>query len=124
MVVDTSSWISYFRGEEIPAIDEALQQGRLYLPPLVAAELTSATLSPAKRRELIDFLRELPLVGSELDHWFRVGELRHKASVNGVTVSTPDAHVAQCCLDLEGTLVTEDKIFKKLRRVCPHLKLG
>lgn len=124
IVVDTSSWIAYFKGVPYPAIDDALQEGRLYLPAMVAAELTSGQIPPAKKAALMDFLRELPLVDYGLEHWFRVGELRQKAARKGLNISMPDAHVAQCCLDVKGQLVSEDKVFKKLREFFPELFLA
>ncbi len=124
LVVDISSWISYFAtGAAAQVIDEGLKDGRIFLPPVVAAELASGHIAPAKRQDLTDFLRELPLVGCDLDHWLRVGELRLKAAKKGLKISTPDAHVAQCCLDLGGSLLSEDDVFRKLVRSCPDLTL-
>ena len=40
----------------------------------------------------------------------------------GFSVSTPDAHVARCALDLDAELLTEDRIFATLARHVP-LKL-
>ena len=112
LVVDTSSWISYFAGRGSPLIDDALAEGRVYLPVVVAAELLSGRLSARERKELEDLLSDLPLSGTEREHWFRVGKLRAALLPKGVTVSTPDAHVAQCALDLGGTLLTEDRVFR------------
>lgn len=124
LIVDTSSWVLYFKGATFPAIDDALREGRLYLPVVVAAELTSGQISPAKRAALLEFLRELPLADASVEHWFRVGELRLRASRKGLSVSTPDAHIAQSCLELRARLISEDKIFKKLRDVVsPDLAL-
>lgn len=117
LVVDTSSWISYFRGKENRDIDLGLKEGRVFLPPLVAAELLSAKLKANEKMSLISFLSELPLCGSELPHWIRVGELRSKLAIKGFSLSTPDAHVAQCSLDLEGYLLTEDLIFQKTSKI-------
>ena len=60
VIVDTSSWVLYFKGESYPMIDSALAGGSLFLPPIVVAELTSGQLSSSKRAALIDFLKELP----------------------------------------------------------------
>jgi len=124
VVVDTSSWISYFAtkskasGKDQESLDEALQEGRVFLSPVVAAELMSGHLTNSKREELADFLRDLPLCDSDVEHWLRVGTLRSKLARKGLSVSTPDAHVAQCAIDLNGYLLTEDKIFQRLPRLC------
>jgi len=122
LVVDTSSWISYFKGAGSIEIDDSLQEGRLYLPPIVASELTSARAPESKKNALLDFLRELPLISTDIDHWFRVGELRLRAAKKGLSISTPDAHIAQCCLDLSARLLSEDLVFKKIKKaVCSDL---
>lgn len=116
LVVDTSSWIAYFAGSAGAAIDDALAEGRLFLTPVVAAELLSGTLEPGHRTDLEDLLSDLPLLGLDLAHWFRVGRLRASLRATGVSVSTPDAHVAQCALDSGGELLTEDGIFRQIAR--------
>lgn len=115
VVVDTSSFISYFAGKGDPTrVEEALEVSRVYLSPVVAAELLSARMKPAEHEELLAFLKDLPACETDFDHWVRVGMLRSEASKRGLVLSTPDAHVAQCALDLHAALLTEDKIFTKL----------
>jgi hypothetical protein len=111
LVVDTSSWISFLRGNSLAILDLALREGRAYLTSVVAAELLSGFKPESKRNHFISFLRELPLCEASLDHWLRVGDLRYSLARKGYTISTPDAHIVQSTLDLEGYLLTEDKIF-------------
>jgi predicted nucleic acid-binding protein len=119
LVVDTSSWIAYFAGDGSPLVDEALEEGRLHMPVVVAGELLSGRMTEAERRELEDLLSDLPAHGGEPEHWFRVGRLRASLRARGLSVSTPDAHVAQCAIDLGGTLLTEDGIFARIARLAP-----
>jgi len=123
LVVDTSSWIAWLAGGGSPLVDEALEEGRLHLPVVVAAELLSGRLDDSERAELLDMLSDLPAVGTELDHWFRVGQLRAALRARGLPVSTPDAHVAQCAIDTGGVLLTEDRVFAKIAKAVP-LKLA
>ena len=120
IIVDTSSWISYFNDdfrESHADVDLALKEGRVYLPPIVAAELLSSRLKTSERARLIDFLKELPLCEISFDHWSRVGELRARLAAKELEISTPDAHVAQCAIDLGGYLLSEDGVFKKVSSV-------
>ena len=119
LVVDTSSWVSYFGGRGSDRIDEALAEARVHLPAIVSAELLSARLTSKQRAQLQDFLADLPLCPADLAHWFRVGRLRAELLSKGVSVSTPDAHVAQCALDIGGELMTEDRIFRLIARHRP-----
>ena len=116
LVVDTSSWVSYFSSTHPSPIDEALSEGRVVLPPLVAAELVSGRLSSRQRTELQSFLEDLPLSQTDFEHWIRVGQLRAHLSSIGLNISTPDAHIAQCALDAQGELLSEDGIFAKVAK--------
>ncbi|MBI4926035.1 MAG: PIN domain-containing protein [Bdellovibrio sp.] len=117
IIVDTSAWISYFKNTLNDDLDLALKESRVYLPPLVAAELLSSNLNSLKRTSLMDFLLELQLCTCNLEHWMRVGELRAELSKQGLHISTPDAHIAQCTIDVSGYLLTEDKIFNKIANI-------
>lgn len=119
LVVDTSAWVSWFAGQGSDAIEGALDEGRVLLPPIVAAELLSGTLPPRRRLALEDLLADLPLVPTDLGHWFRVGRLRAGLRQRGLSVSTPDAHVAQCALDLDAELLSEDGVFRRVAALAP-----
>lgn len=115
LVVDTSSWIGYFaRGHLAVVIEDALNDGRVYLPPIVAAELTSGISSKRELEELRSFMLDLPLCHTPIEHWFRVGALRAKLFRVGESISTPDAHIAQCAIDLAGELLSEDRVFQRI----------
>lgn len=114
LIVDTTVWVEFFRGRNLPRLEQALSDGDVVLPPIVAAELGSAPLTATERRRLEAFLRDLPLHPTPLDHWLRVGGLRAAATRKGLTVSTPDAHVAQVALDLGGAVWSEDEVFALL----------
>ena len=120
LIVDTSSWISRLAGKAESEFDEALEEGRVYLTPVVAAELVSGKMNLKQRSDLIDMLSDLPLTVHDLPHWFRVGILRSELGCRGLAVSTPDAHVAQSALDINAKLLTLDRIFVK---IAEHTKL-
>lgn len=119
LIVDTSSWISFLKGQGNEDLESALEEGRVYLPPIVIAELLSGKTKSAKKSQLRELLHELPLCDSDFNHWVRVGDLRSELQSKGLTISTPDAHVAQCALDLNGYLVSEDSIFPKISKHFP-----
>ena len=116
LVVDTSVWIDFFGGDTVPLLEEALAIGSVVLPPVVVAELVSGVRHGANRAALIDLLEDLPLHETPRDHWIRVGELRRALSEKGLTVSTPDAHVAQCALDRDAPLLSRDRVFSRVAR--------
>ena len=104
-------------------LELALKEGRVHLPPIVVAELMSGQMRSAQRLKLKQFVRELEFCNCDLDHWERVAALREHLAHNGMAVSTPDTHVAQCCLDLKALdnrvdLLTQDQIFTKIAKFC------
>lgn len=120
LVVDTSSWIFYFnQGGREQAIDAAMEEARVRLPSLVIAELSSGKLKTRERAALQTLLSRIPRCASDFSHWVRVGELRARLAAKGLHVSTPDAHVAQCALDLDAELLTEDDVFARIARHRP-----
>jgi len=124
IVVDTSSWIEYFAGRPLPELEEALLEGRVFLPPIVLAELMSARLDRHDQAELLDLLASLPLCDVQRDHWVRVGHLRAELSGKGVSISIPDAHVAQCVLDIRAHLLTHDKVSARISKHVPLRLIG
>lgn len=120
IVVDTSEWIEFFAGAEASHIEEALANGSAIMPPIVVAELVSGASTAAQRSSIGELLQDAPVHDTPLEHWIRVGELRGMLRRNGLSVSIPDAHVAQCALDRDAILLTRDKIFTAIAR---HTKL-
>ena len=86
---------------------------------MVAAELLSGRLTARQRVQMEGFLADLTVFEATLEHWFRVGRLRAMLRARGVSVSTPDAHVGQCALDVGAVLLTEDRIFRTMARHVP-----
>ena len=117
VVVDSSIWIEFFRGRELPALEEALLEGRVLVPPIVVAELVSGATSRGDSKKVADLVHDLELVETPRAHWIRVGELRRRLLGRGLSVSTPDAHVAQCALDVRGVLLSSDAVFRRIGRL-------
>lgn len=114
IVADTSEWLEYFAGRPAPHLDHALAAGLAVVPPIVVAELLSGARHAKDRAGLENLLRDLVLTVDPYDHWVRVGVLRGKLRARGLSVSTPDAHVAQCALDLDAPLLSRDRVFKAI----------
>jgi predicted nucleic acid-binding protein len=117
IVADTSEWIEYFAGRAAPLLDHALAAGLVVVPPIVVAELLSGVRTPAERGPLEDLLRDLAMSEAGFDHWARTGALRASLLARGISVSTPDAHMAQCALDQDALLLTRDEVFGKIASV-------
>lgn len=119
MIADTSAWIELFRGRTVPLLEEALARGLVVVPPIVVAELLAGARPGSDRNSLVELLATLPMHETSMAHWVRVGDLRRQLRSSGVSISTPDAHVAQCALDLGAVLLSEDQIFSHVARFVP-----
>ena len=114
IVVDTSEWVEYFAGRPAPLLDHALAAGLAVAPPIVVAELVSGARAAKDRDSLEAVLRDVALTVDPFEHWVRVGALRATLRARGLHVSTPDAHVAQCALELDAPLLSRDRLFVKI----------
>lgn len=111
VIVDSASWIDFLAGRPAAEVQKAIDAAEVVLPPLVVAELLSGDNTLAQRETIGELLQEFPLHDTPLAHWMAVGELRRMLRAHGVNVTIPDAHIAQCALDCDGTLLTRDDVF-------------
>lgn len=112
IAVDTSSLVAYLqdqKGEDVDAIDFALAQGIVVLPPAVLTEILSDRSLP---KQVVHFLKGIPLLPIKKDYWQRAGELRSKIIAKRFKARITDSLVAQVCIDNSVALITRDKDFR------------
>ena len=114
VVVDSSVLIDVLLGEQIAAVHDALSEATLVLSPLVIAEVLSGDLSLRQREMIGELLQDYILHPTPLEHWINVGNLRRMLRAHGVNATIPDAHVAQCAIDLGAVLLTRDDVFLRI----------
>jgi predicted nucleic acid-binding protein len=119
-VADTSEWIEYLANRPAPAFRQWLESGSIIVTPVVAIELTSGARSREEQFVIEDLLADLRMHESTFHHCARAGDLRRTLRSKGVSISSLDAQVAQCALDLEMPLLTRDAVFWK---IAEHTKL-
>jgi predicted nucleic acid-binding protein len=123
VVIDTSAWIRFFSGSDTDHVAEALEHGAAVLPPIVVSELITGANTQTQRQAIGELLQDAPVHATPLGHWIRVGDLRQALARKGLAVTIPDAHVAQCALDLDAVLLSADGVFSSIARHVP-LRLG
>lgn len=119
VIVDTSLWIDALSGRTVIEIERALAAGTMVFSPLVVAELLSGDLTAGQRATIGELLQDYGLHRTPLGHWIDVGNLRRLLRGKGINATLPDAHVAQCALDLNATLLTRDDIFLRIAEHTP-----
>lgn len=123
VVADTSTWIDHLAGKSNPSMDAALLAESVVFPPLVVTELFAGADSPERRAMIGEFLQNFPIHDVGLDDWMCLGNLLRNLRRHGLNATLPDAHVAQCALDLDATLLTRDAVFGRIAEHVP-LRLG
>jgi predicted nucleic acid-binding protein len=123
VIADTSTWIDHIAGTPNPEMDAALLAESVVFPPLVVSELFAGADSPDRRAMIGEFLQDFPIHDTGLDHWMSLGDLLRNLRRHGLNVTLPDAHVAQCALDLDAVLMTRDVVFDRIAEHVP-LRLG
>lgn len=115
--IDTSSLIAFLEGESGPDVDLVAQVLRNYtgiLAPVTVSEILS---DPKILPDLVEILREIPVLPLTDGYWERSGRLRALARRQGRMANLPDTLIAQCCLDNEVALITRDRDFEVFSRM-------
>lgn len=118
IAVDTSSFLAFFSGEsgdDVEEVESALGEKRALLPPVVLTELLSLPRLP---NNLVEALKQIPLVELKAGYWERAGVSRSRVLGKGFKARVADALIAQCCLDQSIPLITRDKDFRHFASLC------
>lgn len=112
IAADTSSMIAFLQGEpgdDVDAVQSALDHQQLALPPAVLTELLS---DPGISRQVRMLLAALPVLDIEPGYWERAGLLRASVLERNRKARVADSLIAQSCLDQSAPLVTRDRDFR------------
>jgi predicted nucleic acid-binding protein len=123
VVLDSSVLIDQLSKGPLEALRQLLGDVPVFLPPLVLSEVLSGADDLASRGQIGELLQDVPVHETPLEHWIDLGTLLRNLSRHGLNVTLPDAHVAQCALDLNATLLTRDAVFGLIAEHVP-LRLG
>ena len=121
--VDSSTLIDWLKGVESPqtsALERAMDDNDLYLPPPVEAELLSF---PGDHSGLAALLDDLPRLVVSDGFWARAGATRRQILQHKLKARFADALIAQLCLDHDATLISTDSDFRHYATHC-GLKLA
>ncbi len=116
IATDSSSWIAYLSGEsgeDVEAVETALAERQVCLPPVVLTELLS---DPKLPKPVSELLRQIPLLDVSEGFWDRAGELRASVIARGNRAPLADALISQSCLDHDLPLITRDTDFRHFAR--------
>ena len=119
VVIESSAWIAYLKGQDSPLLEVALGSGSVLVPALCLVELIGASETTIQRAQLEKLFESLPIWpddGQARAHYARAAKLRSELALRGFSLSARDAHIVQCALDTKGILLTKDNFFGELQK--------
>jgi len=119
VLVDSSVWISYFRGsEKTDTVDFLIEENILIINDLILAELTPA-LHLRREKALIGLLNAIKRYPMNID-WERITRMQITCLQKGINgIGIPDLLIAQNAIDNHLQLLTLDKHFSMLAKHTP-----
>jgi predicted nucleic acid-binding protein len=126
VIVDTSVWSLALRRNE-PSDHQSAAKLKLLLERkekvillgVVLQELLHGVRSSAGFEQIRAYLEELPMVTLQRDDYIAAAKLQNDCRAGGVQISTTDAQIAAACLEYDCALLTCDKDFEHISRICP-----
>ena len=117
IAADTSTVIAYLAGasgKDVEALDLALSESQMCLPPVVLTELLSDPQLPAAVARLLE---EVPVLEIVDGYFRRAGLLRARVLSAKRRARLADTLIAQSCLDHDVPLLTRDADYRHFARV-------
>jgi predicted nucleic acid-binding protein len=114
--IDSSSWIAYLSGgsgADVDLVDSGLRHRKLWMAPIVLAELLSDPVLPVKAEIS---LRSIPLLELLPGFWERAGKTRADLIRRRMKPKLADTLIAQICIDHDIPLHTRDLGFRSFAR--------
>ena len=112
-VLDSSIWVEIDRKNPrvTKRASQLLMKNRVCMIDLIVAELLRGTCTKADYIGLKVRLLSFELVSTT---WLAVGELGYQVAKAGFQPPLADLYIAQCCIEHNKILITQDKHFKHL----------
>lgn len=119
VVVDTSVWIDYFRGEKtrvIEQVDLLLDKDAIVMPKVVLAELFQGAKEKKEINTLKDYFSPLHHLGESESTWEKAGQLSFDLKKRGHTIHLTDCYIATIAREHDCRVFTFDKHFKVMEQ--------
>lgn len=125
VLVDTSVWITFFRGKDpqlIELITMLLKSGRAVYTGIIALELVNGAKGQKELQTLHDAFDVMECITVNETTYLSAGKLGYELSRKGHTLSTVDLLIAQTAVENGLSLLTYDEHFKVIEKYSPlHL---
>jgi tRNA(fMet)-specific endonuclease VapC len=120
VLIDTSVWIDYFRGGDLPLaqmVDEIISGGEVFVPGIVLAELIQGARSEREISIIEDMIGTFTFldIGPGNGAWVEAGRLSYEMKKAGEAVHLADCLIAVLALRNGCRVVTRDRHFQALK---------
>jgi len=122
ILVDSSTWIEFFRRPDAPTsvvLDQLLAHRLVCTSGLIKAEVVPGAQSPRDFRRLRSLFDALPLAPEREGFWSHLVRFRYRLHANGVLgIGIPDLIIATVAIQNRKLVYTADDDFP---RMIPHI---
>ncbi len=120
VLIDTSVWVSYFRGGS-PAITEKvdglLAGADVCVPKIALAELVQRAKSEREISTIEDFPDAFTILDQGPETWLKSGRLSRELKKKGKTIPLLDCYIAVIAQENSCAILTMDDHFKEIQKV-------
>ena len=118
ILVDTSVWIDYFKGQNgyiVNLMDAILTKNSIYVPKVVIAELMQGCKSEKEISVVEDFLDAFYIIDNSENTWIKAGKLSFSMKKQGKTVNLIDCYISVIASENDCAVFTLDKHFDDIK---------
>jgi len=122
VLVDTSVWVSYFRGGSSiisEKVDRLLAGAEVCVPKIVLAELVQGAKSEREISTIEDFFEAFTILDQSPETWMKAGKLSRKLKRRGKSIHLLDCYIAVIAQENGCAVLTLDEHFKEIQKVMP-----
>jgi len=120
ILVDTSVWIDYFRGDSVRVgdmLDEILSNREVYVPKIVMAELIQGAKTEKEISVIRDFLDAFHVIDQSEDTWIKAGRLSYDLKKKGKNIHLIDCYIAVIAKEHQCAIFTLNRHFQEIRKL-------
>ena len=113
VLIDTSAWIAFFRGDEPVAtqVEQTLAEGSAAFCGVVELELRQG-IRPEEREQVLSLLGAVTRLPTEEADWAQAGDLLADLRRKGITLPSTDGLIAHLALRHRAVLLEQDNHFR------------
>jgi len=118
VLIDSSVWITFFRGKNetvVRAVGDLLRKNQAVISGVILIELLQGAANEMELEKILKLLEPVERIEPAGKDWESAGRLSHRLRKKGQTISTVDVLIATLAIENGCPLYTEDSHFDFIR---------